>query len=99
MFVCFKQLSCTLGVAFSPKIGERRGDDILAFISGSLCENCVYKSLKKTRKCEPILCVYGALNLVARELYSHAKSDALVQSHPTFVVGCEENISQDENKE
>ena len=98
MFVCFKQSNFTLGVASSPKIGERRGDDILAFISGSLCEQCTYKSMKELGRCEPILCVYGALNLVASELYSHAKSDALVQSRPTFEVSCDENTSQNENK-
>lgn len=98
MSVCFKQLYFTLGAVFSPKIGERRGDDILAFINGSLCEKCTYKSLKKLGKCEPILCVYGALNLVASELYSRAKSDTLIQTHPTFEVSCDENTSQDENK-
>lgn len=55
--------------------------------------------MKKLGKCEPILCVYGALNLVASELYSRAKSDTLIQTHPTFEVSCDENILQDENKE
>lgn len=60
------------------------------------CDECAYIAVKATGGCNPLLCVYGALNRIAKMLYEDEKVDSEIQSSPTFIVEAEPEESRDE---
>lgn len=56
----------------------------------SPCDDCVYKAVRIAGKCSPLLCVYGALNNIAKMLNDHDLCVNPVYSRPTFIVGADD---------